>query len=248
MKCPKCGQEFEGNYCSNCGYSAARQPASPAGSVQPPVQEGPVYRSPAIQNPQAKKKHGGLIAALVVVGIGVVIAAASQGGKNSPAAGSSSGGETRASAAAAVSAASAAAKDTSKSYGIGEPATSGGITMTLNSVTESNGSQYNKPADGKVFLLCEFTIDNQSSSDLTISSLASFEAYVDNYSVNESLTATLLEKGSKNQLDGKIATGKKMNGIIGYEVPSDWKEIEIQLKPNVFSLFSGKTVFQAAKG
>ena len=45
----------------------------------------------------------------------------------------------------------------------------------------------------------------------------------------------LLEKGDKNQLDGTIAPGKKMSGIVGYEVPADWKNMEIHFKDNVWS-------------
>lgn len=45
----------------------------------------------------------------------------------------------------------------------------------------------------------------------------------------------LLEKGDKNQLDGTVAPGKKMNGVIGYEVPADWKELEINFTPDFWS-------------
>ena len=36
-------------------------------------------------------------------------------------------------------------------------------------------------------------------------------------------------------MDGSIASGKKMNGVVGYEVVADWKEIEIQFQSNVWS-------------
>ena len=45
----------------------------------------------------------------------------------------------------------------------------------------------------------------------------------------------LLEKGDKNQPDGTVAPGKKMNGVIGYEVPADWKELEIKFTPDFWS-------------
>lgn len=32
-----------------------------------------------------------------------------------------------------------------------------------------------------------------------------------------------------------IAAGKKMTGIVGYEVPKDWKEIEIRFTPDFWS-------------
>lgn len=117
------------------------------------------------------------------------------------------------------------------------------IVVTLNGVTESKGSQFNKPSDGNVFLLCEFTIENNSESDIGVSSLVSFEAYVDDFSANMSLSA-LLEKGNKEQLDGTVAAGKKMNGVIGYEAPSDYKNLEIRFTPNFWSGKDIKFVYE----
>ena len=45
----------------------------------------------------------------------------------------------------------------------------------------------------------------------------------------------LIEKGNKNQLDGAVAAGKKFNGVIGYEVPTDWKELEVRFTPDFWS-------------
>ena len=101
-------------------------------------------------------------------------------------------------------------------------------------VTESAGSQFNKPAEGNVFALAEFEIENNSNKEITVSSIMSFEAYSDGYSTSQSISA-LLEKGDKNQLDGTIASGKKMKGIIGYEISKDWAELEIHFTPDFWS-------------
>ena len=101
-------------------------------------------------------------------------------------------------------------------------------------VSESAGSTFNTPADGNVFVICEFEIENKSAKDIAISSMMSFEAYCDNYTCTYSLAA-LLEKENKNQLDGTVASGKKFNGIIGYEVPENWKELEIRFTPDFWS-------------
>lgn len=130
--------------------------------------------------------------------------------------------------------AQATEEPTQTRFGVGERVEFNDVIVTLVSVTESKGSQYNTPADGNVFLLCEFEIENNTKSELAISSMMSFSAYCDDYSINLSLSA-LMEKGNKNQLDGSIASGKKMNGVIGYEVPADWKEVEIQFQSNVWS-------------
>lgn len=115
-------------------------------------------------------------------------------------------------------------------FSVGEQVSLNDVVVTMNGVTESNGSQLNKPTDGNTFVLCEFTIENNSEKDLTVSSLMCFEAYVDDYSTSMSLTAML--ESDKSQLDGTVAAGKKMNGTIGYEAPADWKEIEVRFTPD----------------
>jgi hypothetical protein len=85
-----------------------------------------------------------------------------------------------------------------------------------------------------VFALAEFEIENNSDKDITVSSIMSFEAYSDGYSTSTSIAA-LLEKGDKGQLDGNIAPGNKMKGVIGYELSKDWSELEIHFTPNFWT-------------
>ncbi len=47
----------------------------------------------------------------------------------------------------------------------------------------------------------------------------------------------------KPQLDGTVAAGKKMNGVIGYEVDPGWTDIEIRFTPN---FWSGKEIIFTA--
>lgn len=129
-------------------------------------------------------------------------------------------------------------------FAVGETAQLNDISVTLVSVNESKGSEYNKPSEGKIFVLAEFEIENNSDNEISISSVMSFEAYSDGYSTNQSLSA-LLEKSDKNQLDGTIAAGKKMNGVIGYELSEGWSELEIHFTPDVWS--DKKLVFIATK-
>lgn len=118
-------------------------------------------------------------------------------------------------------------------FSVGEKVELNNVVATLVSVTESKGSSFNTPTAGNVFLLAEFEIENNTNSDMAVSSMMSFKAYVDGYSTNLSLSA-LIEK-SGNQLDGSISAGKKMRGSVGYEVPADWKEFEIEFTPNVWT-------------
>ncbi len=117
------------------------------------------------------------------------------------------------------------------SFKVGETVELKNVRATLVSIEESQGSQYIKPGDGKVFLLCEFNIENNSNSDITVSSMLSFEAYCDSYSINQSFQGATVKSKT---LDGTVAAGKKMNGYIAYEVSIDWKEMEINFSPDVW--------------
>lgn len=90
----------------------------------------------------------------------------------------------------------------------GETAELNNVQVTLTGVTESKGSDYNKPTDGNIFVLAEFEIVNNSEKELAISSLISFDAYQDGYSTSLSLSA-LMENDSE-QLDDSdvICLGK----------------------------------------
>ncbi|MDF2588587.1 MAG: Telomeric repeat-binding factor 2 [Anaerocolumna sp.] len=122
-------------------------------------------------------------------------------------------------------------------FNLGETAQLKDFLVTFNGVTITEGGDFNKPSEGNVYALCEFTIENNSDSDIVVSSMISFEAYVDDFSISQSISG-LLDKGDKNQLDGSVAAGKKMNGVIAYEVPKDWKELEISYTPD----FWGKEI------
>ena len=124
-------------------------------------------------------------------------------------------------------------QETKDIFEVGETAELNDVQVTLLKYSESEGSEFNKPSDGNVFLLAEFEIVNNSDSEMNVSSMLSFEAYADDYSLNYSLGA--ITENNDTQLDGTIAAGKKMKGYIGYEVPEDWSTVEIHFTDDVWS-------------
>ena len=120
-----------------------------------------------------------------------------------------------------------------ETFTIGDAVELNDVVVTLVDVTENSGTAYNKPADGKTFVACEFNIENNSSKDIAVSTMMCFEAYFDDYATSMNLSAMI--STNKTQLDGSVAAGKKMNGIIGYEVDKNWSEMEIRFTPDFWA-------------
>lgn len=192
--------------------------------------------------PQCRKRQGGMLKWIIILIVVLVIIGAIAGGKdNKPQKVESSQDVSAENLDEKTPEAAEEEKDT---FGIGETAEMNDVQVTMTNYEESVGSEYNKPTDGNVFVIAEFEIVNNSDSELSVSSMMSFEAYADDYSLNYSLGA-LLEKDGENQLDGTVAPGKKMKGIIGYEVPEDWANLEIHFTDSVWS--SNKFKFKIVK-
>ena len=133
--------------------------------------------------------------------------------------------------------------ETKKNFKVGETAKIDDVSITLTDVSESHGGDFFGPDEGNVFVLCEFNIENNSDEELTISSILCFETYFDDYEADISISA--LTASEKDSLDGTIAPGKKMSGVIGYEVSADWKNVEIHYTPNIIK--DDKIIFVAEK-
>ena len=133
--------------------------------------------------------------------------------------------------------------ETKKNFKVGETAKINDVSITLTDVSESQGGDFFTPDEGNVFVLCEFNIENNSDKELTISSLLNFETYFDDYEADLSISA--LTSSDKDSLDGTVAAGKKMTGVIGFEVSEDWKNVEIHYTPNIIS--DDKVIFVAEK-
>lgn len=180
--------------------------------------------------PQCRKKQGSNVKWIIIGIIAVFIIGGALAEEEEP----KKVGDTNNTSSETNEDTSEESNDSSTNFTVGETAELNDIQVTMVNYEENNGSDFNKPTSGNVFLLVNFEITNNSDSELTISSIMSFDAYADDYSLNYSLGA-MIEKPNSSQLDGTIAPGKKMNGWIGYEVPSDWKNVEIRFTDNVWS-------------
>lgn len=220
MYCKYCGKEISeaSKYCNGCGC-----PVEEEAIVSKQKSSGKYTEKKS----KKKKRHPILGTIILIFGIALIIGA--MGGNEEP------------KKIDTVSPASTTASETQKStFTAGDKVELSDIAVTLLNVTESNGGNYMTPEDGKVFLICEFEIENNSSKDIAVSSLMSFEAYIDDYSTTLDLSA--LVSANKSQLDGTVAAGKKMNGIIGYSADKGWQELEIRFTPD---FWAGKDIIFA---
>ena len=77
------------------------------------------------------------------------------------------------------------------------------------------------PEAGKKFVIIDFEVENISDED-DYFNWYNIDSYVDGYSAD-----IKYEIVSGNLLTGDVNKGKKLAGSLGYEVPIDWKEIEV---------------------
>ena len=183
--------------------------------------------------PVCRKKQGApgcLIVVLVVVVLVVIAAFAGSGESSTPQKVESTSGTSQ----SASQAGEAQSQPEQTVFTVGDAVELNGVKTTLLSAEEYPGKQYMMPTDGNVFLVCQFEIENDSSVEITVSSMVSFNAYCDDYSVNLSVTGEMLEDSWKT-LDGTVAPGKKINGVIAYEIPQDWQKMEISYTPSYWS-------------
>lgn len=183
--------------------------------------------------PVCRKKQGapGCLIVVLVVVVLVVIAAFAGGGESST---HQKVESTSGTSQAASQASQAQSQPEQTVFTVGDTVELNGVKTTLLSAEEYPGKQYMMPTDGNVFLVCQFEIENDSSAEINVSSMVSFNAYCDDYSVSLSITGEMLEDSWKS-LDGTVAPGKKINGVIAYEIPQDWQKMEISYTPSFWS-------------
>ncbi len=117
-------------------------------------------------------------------------------------------------------------------YGMGESAEELDTRVILRQYVEEAGSDTAQPAEGNVFLLLEFRIDNLRDAELPISTLLSFEGKVDGQAVSPS-TDALSARGSHSTLNGTVPVDGGIVGVVGFEVPQDWQVFQVDFHPEV---------------
>ena len=111
--------------------------------------------------------------------------------------------------------------------------TDSGIALTVLDVKQQKGEGYAVAEDGKIFVLIELQIENLSGEEIMVNSIFGFDTVCDSYNAEYSLNA---EMNADSILPTtELAPGKILKGQKAYEVPEDWKEIDITFKTDMIS-------------
>ena len=115
-----------------------------------------------------------------------------------------------------------------KVYYINQPVnTKLGVTITLLSVTESNGTnEFTRPEKGNIFVICEFLFENNSKLQVWVDAMDDFGARADGdeFYVDYSVWAMAACDPFFNK---SVRPGQKLQGKVGFEVSKDWEFIDI---------------------
>jgi len=84
-----------------------------------------------------------------------------------------------------------------------------------------------QPAEGMKYIYIELEMENISDSDQSIS-VFSFECYADGKHCESYY-------GMDNGLSGTISSGRKLKGVVAFEVPKDAEVIEIEYEDNIWT-------------
>lgn len=128
-----------------------------------------------------------------------------------------------------------------QAHPVGEAITVGDLTITVNGVSNPEGSQFSLPADGKRFLVVDLSITNTGSRAANLSTMLQMklkDASGQQYAVD--LLAATAAGGAAPE--GELAPGETVRGPVGFQVPSDASGLLFVFDGNVFG--AGKVFVQ----
>lgn len=199
--------------------------------------------------PNCRKKQGGIGKWIAIAIVVIVILAALTGGgdsdsqtasdsspkKTGQAENTNTAPETEQSEDTTPAAETEAAEEVSSIFVVGDVVETSDLKITYLSAEEwSFDDQFITPNEGNVFYRMEFEFENIGDTDQAISSMLDWSCYADGYVADQSWYGD-------DQLDAKIAPGKKAKGAVYFEVPADAQEIELNYEVNLWT--EDKVVF-----
>jgi hypothetical protein len=114
-----------------------------------------------------------------------------------------------------------------KVYNIGDLVEIGDVTIIVNGVRTTEKDEWNDQVEeGYIYLLVDLSIENKGNNDAYIDTFMNFRL-VDKDGRN--YKSVYAEKARGN-VDGTLNSGRKIAGELGYAIPEDVYEFEIEIK------------------
>lgn len=111
--------------------------------------------------------------------------------------------------------------------GVGQPVTSGPLTLTAVSSTVSQGDDFSTPADGSQFIVVDLEVANNGSSSYAFSTMLMLSV-----STPEGRKYTQAAYFPEPKFpDGTIAAGEKARGNVAFEVPTTVSAMSLAFDP-----------------
>ena len=104
-----------------------------------------------------------------------------------------------------------------KPYQIGQTVKVKGMKITVNGIRDVGVTPLESPEDGKMFLAVDCTIENDTSNDVTSSSIMWYSVKGDDGRKCDQIISAELN----GSLDTDIASGEVVAGEVCYEVPTE---------------------------
>lgn len=101
------------------------------------------------------------------------------------------------------------------------------MRFTANEIKVSEGDEFFTPQSGNVFIGVNFTVENISDEEQSVSSPLLFDAYADDAKYDYSFNAACAF--SDGELDGSIAPGKRLAGWYAVEMPENRSKLELNV-------------------
>ena len=123
-----------------------------------------------------------------------------------------------------------------ETFAIGDSVKGGDLVFTVNSTRTDQGSEFIKPAEGKIYYIVDVTVENVGDEAEQLSSLMMFKLF-DSEGYNYSVT---FGPETKGDVGGELSPGRKIRGELVFEIPEEATSLELEITPGIFT--SGKII------
>lgn len=233
MKCSKCGNEFEGKFCPECGTPADIAPDGKNSQANPQPQQAqqPIYQSPNQSvDAKPKKKKGcvtwGIIVLIAIIVI-IAIGQSCNSGNNRTATLVTSGQLS-----SGTVSKSTAGETQKTSFKVGETAKYNDVELTAAKVEKSKGSEYDSPKSGNEFVIVTVKYKNDGKENISYNPYDFKMKNSKGQIISQSFT-TVNQKDALNS--GDLAPGGEIEGTIAFEEPKGDKGLVLQYTGNIFN-------------